>query len=122
MTSRKKFPRKVAVFRKAYWGVEDAREVLDEWRRSGVTLTEFARREGLSRNRLSWWRGRLGEERPPRFHRIELVGTPVSAVAGGGGGEGIEIVVGGARRVVVRPGFDRELLAEVLRVLESPGC
>lgn len=122
MTAGKKFPPRAAVFRKAYWRAEDAREVLAEWRRSGVTLTEFARREGLSRNRLAWWRARLGVERAPRFHRIELIHAPTTAGVGGSSGEAIEILVGGGRRVAVRRGFDPDLLAEVLRVLESRGC
>jgi transposase-like protein len=32
------------------------RRVLGQWERSGLTLTEFARRHGLAASTLTWWR------------------------------------------------------------------
>jgi hypothetical protein len=55
-----------------------------------------------------------------------LKGLPpaVGAQAGDDGdGPGIEVVVSGGRRVVVRRGFEVDLLAQVLEVLEGrPRC
>ena len=41
------------------WTADEARAVLEEWRRSGDTITVFARRFGVSTQRLSWWRKRF---------------------------------------------------------------
>jgi hypothetical protein len=41
------------------WTADEARAVLEEWRRSGDTITLFARRHGVSTQRLSWWRKRF---------------------------------------------------------------
>jgi len=41
------------------WTDDDARAVLDEWRRSGEPVAAFARRHGLTASRLYWWKKRL---------------------------------------------------------------
>ena len=40
---------------------EEAKEVLSEWRASGLSVKAFAAKTGLRRNRLNWWRKRLGD-------------------------------------------------------------
>ncbi len=45
--------------RDAVWTADEARVVLEEWRRSGDTITVFARRHGVSTQRLTWWRKRF---------------------------------------------------------------
>jgi hypothetical protein len=121
MTTRKKNPEKSAALQKLYWRTADAQEVLDLWGRSGMTLTVFARTHGVERGRLARWRDRLAtvEGVVPRFHRVRVIG---SSATRGADGNGIEIVVSGGRRVVVRRGFDGDLLAEVMRVLEALPC
>jgi transposase-like protein len=51
------------------WREKDAREVLKEWRRSGLSARAFARALGLDPQRLLWWRRRLettgGDLSPP---------------------------------------------------------
>jgi transposase-like protein len=46
------------------WTDEEARTVLDEWRRGGETIAAFARRRGLTASRLYWWRKRLPVDAP----------------------------------------------------------
>ena len=41
------------------WTDDDARVVLDEWRRSGETIAAFARKRGIGAARLYWWRKQL---------------------------------------------------------------
>lgn len=43
----------------AEWTEDDARRVLDEWRRSGQSIAGFARERHMSAPRLYWWRKRL---------------------------------------------------------------
>jgi transposase-like protein len=42
------------------WNASLARRVLARWRKSGATLAAFARKHGVSAQRLSWWQKRLG--------------------------------------------------------------
>lgn len=117
---------KNAILQRLRWRERDAREVLDLWRRSGTTLTEFARAHDLDRNRLARWRDRLGKGTVVTgFHPVRLVDrldrSPTSSLRGIDGGT-IEILVSGNRRVAVRPGFDTALLAEIVRVLETLPC
>jgi len=123
MPQRKKSSEQSAVLQKLYWRAADAEEILDLWRRSGTTLTAFARTHGVERGRLARWRERLttAEDVVPQFHRVRIVESPPATLRGAGGHE-IEILVSGGRRVAVRPGFDGDLLAEVIRVLESLPC
>jgi transcriptional regulator with XRE-family HTH domain len=121
MTPRRKDPEN-SVLQSPYWRIDDAREVLDLCRRSGMSLSAFARSQGLSVSRLSRWRRILdepAEDLLPRFHRVRVV---ESSAARGHAAEGIEILLADGRRVAVRSGFDGDLLAEVIRFLEALPC
>jgi hypothetical protein len=48
------------------WSAEQARRVVDEWKQSGVTVAEFARKRGLVPERLYLWRKRLPALMPRR--------------------------------------------------------
>lgn len=43
------------------WKPEQARQALESWRASGLSLAAYARRRGVTTQRLHWWRTRLGE-------------------------------------------------------------
>ena len=43
------------------WRADEAREALRAWQASGLSMGAFARQEGMSAQRLSWWRKRLGD-------------------------------------------------------------
>ena len=109
-----------------YWSDLEAREVLSAWERSGEPVSVFARRHGLSPHRLLRWKNRRhGSARRsgPAFHPVQVVeeGHPTRAVGSGESGA-LELIVSGSRRIVVRRGFDPEVLRELLRVLESRSC
>ncbi|MDH5673717.1 MAG: nucleotidyltransferase domain-containing protein, partial [Myxococcales bacterium] len=44
---------------KQAWDEKHARAVLERWQRSGLSLREFARRQGISGAKLQYWKGRL---------------------------------------------------------------
>jgi hypothetical protein len=59
-----------------HWTTEQAKGVLSEWRASGLAAGAFAKKVGLRRNRLNWWRKRLrewSEEQPPAVTSLKLV-------------------------------------------------
>jgi transposase-like protein len=63
--------------RRTHWTEEDARQVLDEWRRSGDTLAAFARARGLVPERIAWWRKRLAGSRSTTGPALTLVPATV---------------------------------------------
>jgi hypothetical protein len=59
-----------------HWTTEEAKGVLSEWRASGLSVQAFSEKRGLRRNRLNWWRKRLGdwsEEGAPAESSLKLV-------------------------------------------------
>ena len=100
-----------------YWREADARVMVEAWRRSGASLSTFARRYGVHGTRIARWASRLASPRSAvRFH-------PVRVVAAAGrvrpGGDAIEVVLTDGRLVRVPPGFAPEDLHQVLRVLDE---
>jgi len=43
------------------WTEDDARLALEEWHRSGKSISVFAREHGVSAARLYWWKKRLSK-------------------------------------------------------------
>jgi transposase-like protein len=92
-----------------------------EYEASGQTRQEFCAKHGLSPVTLDRYRRRRQKraERPAssgRFLRVELSGA---RPAGGSGQENeLAVVLRSGRRIEVRHGFDAELLAQLIQVLE----
>jgi transposase-like protein len=90
----------------------------DRWRRllrlqrsSGLSISAFCRREGVSQPSFYSWRRKLQAEAV--FAEVKLVPElPARS-------PDIELRLPGRFRVVVRPGFDRRTLLELLHTLED---
>lgn len=52
------------------WSDDDARVVLDEWRRSGDSIAAFARKHGVTAPRLYWWKKRLVASAAPTLSLV----------------------------------------------------
>lgn len=90
----------------------------DRWRKlihqhgsSGLTITAFCHRAGVSQPSFYAWRRKLRDE--ITFAEVKLARESVVAPSG------IELRLPGQRCVVVRPGFDQQTLLELLQVLEE---
>ena len=102
------------------------RTAADRWRRilqrqqvSGLTVAAYCRRARLSQPSFYAWRRRLRGE--VTFAEVKVSPAPtekaVETVAADPGG--IELRLPAGRSVVVRPGFDRQTLLELLHALET---
>lgn len=111
-----------------YWSEREAGAVLTAWHRSGESATAFARRQGLVPSRLLRWEARLSGKRregQPHFHPVEVVPTRSTghpAEVAPAHDDKLELVVCASRRILIRRGFDPELLLELVRVLEAGSC
>jgi transposase-like protein len=90
----------------------------DRWRRlirqhqaSGLSVTAFCLRAGVSQPSFYAWRRRLRDE--VTFAEVKVSRETISDA------DGIELRLPGRRCVVVRPGFDRGTLLELLAALEA---
>lgn len=104
--------------RSSPWSIADARAAFVEQAASGLSLREFARREGIDPGRLYRWRGQLGDKRArsrgvaaaPMPAVIEL--RPSSRAA-----ERVEIVLGAGVTLRVAETIDPAALARLVAAL-----
>jgi len=95
----------------AFWTDREARVALSFLRRSGLSVAAFARREGLSRSRLVYWRSRMEAQSAP------LALAPVTVIeTRRSGAVAIECLSG--RVVRIEGNVDDVLLARVIAAAE----
>lgn len=96
------------------WSAEDARAILDRLDASGLSVREFATREGLDVQRVYRWRAQM---RSPRGSKEAPAFVEIKAIAAAS----IEIVLRSGHVVRVRDGFGEDTLRRLVAVLEEPG-
>jgi transposase-like protein len=102
------------------WETERSREMrrlMARHERSGLILSEFARREGIVPATLYWWRRRLRKMQNTPPPSVSF--TEVSAVAGTEVGRGFEVVLAGGTTVRVPERFDSVSLRTLLETLRE---
>ena len=122
---------------------------IDEWNRSGLSLQEFCRQQGINKATMSGWvyrkthkqvlenerRGEGGRQEraaksgkaktvipPHAFVPVRLRRIVNSQVIEPTDRSTIEVVVAGGRRVIVEKGFDADTLRRVVAALEAGSC
>jgi len=98
------------------WREPEARAILREWRRSGLSADAFARSRGFSSMRLWYWQKRLGGSEAPSTEVVKFVALAVpSPAAASMMARQIEIEHGGVR-LRVREDLD---VAHVARLVSA---
>jgi transposase len=92
---------------------------------SGLSVRAFCRREGVKESAFFWWRRELPHRRgkcpsAPGQEAVRFLPVQMTSDRKAEDG-GIEIQCNGSR-ILVRPGFDRQTLSDVLAVLETARC
>jgi hypothetical protein len=98
------------------------------WQHSQLSVHDFCQRRRLSEPSFYSWRRVLRERgliddgaqvtpaaTTPAFVKVTVTADPPVAPA-------IDLVLGKGRLLRVRPGFDEDLLRQLVRVLEEPSC
>ena len=111
------------------------RDHIGRQQRSGLTIHQFCEQEGLVAHQFSWWKRELKQrdaqsDQPPhtkkrrrrRHRRRAEPGFVAVEVASALSSAPLEIIVDERLRIAVTSGFDHQLLAEVVRVLENRRC
>jgi transposase-like protein len=98
------------------------------WQQSQLSVSDFCQRRRLSQPSFYSWRRVLRERGlvDNVVHVSSAATTPaflkVTVNADGSMAPAIELVLGKGRLLRVRPGFDADLLRQLVRVLEEPSC
>ena len=110
------------------WTAVEAQGVLDEWKRSGLSLTRFARQRGYGPARLQWWKGKLEvrsvTERPrmPRFVPADVAVPIAASAAWARTSSWIEIALPDGVRLRVSEGADAMAVGRLIAALREAAC
>ena len=94
------------------------RKLVEQQRASGLSVSVFSRQHGIAASSLFAWRRRLARGAEV-FTPVKVVGGSKLHSASEGGDAAIELRLPGRRRLMVRRGFDRQLLLDLLGALEA---
>ena len=96
------------------------RDLVERQRASGLSVAAFCRRDGVAASSFFAWKRKLGfVPATPAFVEATVAGTPPTRPPTTRSAGRVEVRLRGGRRVRVGPGFDRDLLAEVVAALEA---
>jgi hypothetical protein len=106
---------------------EQWRVIIEARRASGLSVRTFCTRHGIIHSKFYYWAKRLGLNQgwgpkphpPARFALIKAVQQPPSPVSLPPGDAGLELRLASGRAVLVRPGFDRQTLVELVAAMEA---
>jgi hypothetical protein len=102
---------------------EHWRQVLRQWRGSGLSARGFCERQRIPESQFWWWKRRLAGEGEAVPVQSEPAFVPVTIVEPSAPSRpAIDIRLSSGHRLRVRAGCDRQLLAEVVAVLEGRSC
>ena len=101
--------------------------VIQRQEQSGESVRAFCRREAVTESAFYRWRRELQHRRvkhtTDQQHRGAARFLPVEVSDDGKGkGSGFELRLGASCVLYLRPGFDRQALADVLSAWEGRGC
>ncbi len=106
---------------RARWSEHEARGAISAWRKSGLSIEQFARERGLVPQRLYWWRKKLeGAAKPAaKSTAMALLPVQVTPPSRQARGEPVAVFLRTGHIVKVGRGFDEEAFARVVAVLEG---
>ena len=89
---------------------------------SGLPVSVFCRERGIPQSSLFAWRRRLAAAGTPttvaKFQSVKIV-PELPGLSEASAASSIELWLCGERKLLIRKGFDRNLLIELVEVLES---
>ena len=102
------------------WSEHEARSALSAWRKSGLSVEDFAKEQGLVPQRIYWWRKRLEKTAAVAAAapaQVKLL--PVNVTAPRSRGEPVAVFLRTGHVVKVGRDFDEEAFSRVVALLEG---
>jgi hypothetical protein len=106
----------------AQWSPVQARWVLGELRRSGLSVRDFTAKHEVGSHRIYYWRERLEAGAPPTTQLVEVRVPEASEQRAPASSARIELELVGGRRLSVSEGIDLQRLEALVMVLEGRKC
>ena len=114
----------IAVMNQPRFSIDEWRRILQRQRASGLTAAAFCGQARIPVSSFFFWRRKLHREAP--FAEVQVVPPTADRRAdarvadqASRGASPLEVRLAGGRSVVVRPGFCRRTLLELLAALEA---
>lgn len=98
-------------------GAEEWRQIIDGQQGSGLTVAAYCLERGVTEGSFYTWKQRLRSPAKPKHSSKPAFVEVKPAIANTVGA--IEICLRGKRCLLVKRGFDRELLIELIHTLEA---
>jgi hypothetical protein len=100
-------------------GPEEWSQIIDRQQTSGTTVARYCRERGITECSFYNWKKRLRGASPSRSRHLSIPAfvevTPLNPAKT----DAIEILLDEGRRLRVSPGFDRQLLLDLIHALEA---
>ena len=99
--------------KRIYW-----KKHIDSWQETGLTQTEYCRRNNLKHHQLVYWKKRFLKTKTDasfvalRFEDLQDIPAPLDCAA-------LCLVINSHFKVEIRPGFDAQLLCQLIFTLRG---
>jgi hypothetical protein len=102
--------------RERFW-----RQLLGQWRRSGLSVRDFCAEQQVSEPSFYSWRRAIAlrDAEAARFVGVHVIPDEQPPTGATGSGSGLELVLGPGRLLRIGPGFDAATLKRLLALLEG---
>jgi len=100
-------------------GPEEWRQIIERQQNSGMTVARYCRDRGVTECSFYAWKKRLRRSLPSRPKQLPTPAFVEVTPSNPAQTDAIEILLRGSRRLRVGPGFDRQLLLDLIHTLEA---
>ena len=100
-------------------GLEEWRQIIESQQTSGMTVARYCRDRGVTECSFYNWKKRLRGASPSRPKHLPVPAFVEVTPSNPAQTDAIEILLRGSHRLRVGPGFDRQLLLDLIQTLEA---
>jgi transposase-like protein len=100
-------------------GPEEWSQIIDRQQASGMTVARYCRERGITECSFYNWKKKLRVGSPSRPRHLPTPAFVEVTPSNPAKTDGIEILLCDSRRLRVSPGFDRQLLLDLIHTMEA---
>jgi transposase-like protein len=97
------------------------RRAVRQWRKSGLSIRDFCRQEGLPEGNFYAWRRTIAQRDAEKvaFVPVQVIAGPTIPTRTEDAVAALELILPGGRRLCIAPGFDAATLQRLLPLVED---